>query len=594
MGVGTMFAPLTDLPRLILFAVATLLAGYPLFRDGLKGLTRLSLDETTLLTVAVVAAFAIGEYPEAFMVTALFRIGNLLENAAVERSKRDIEALTQIRPEHANLVGPDGSVQVVAAKSVPIGSTILVKPGEKIPLDAKITVGSTNVDTAALTGESLARPAEVGDTVLSGSVNLDGAITCVTVNSFDDSAASRIIEMVKESSAKKGKTERFISRFSKVYTPFIILAAAALAFLPPLMGMGELSMWVSRSLVFLVASCPCAMVISIPLSFFAGIGANSKVGVLVKGSKYLEILSKANAVVFDKTGTLTTGKLTVSSVESCSDLTSDEVLHLAAIAESYYNHPMALAVMEACPNPDLSGVADYTEIPGKGVSLKVSGEEILCGSHRLMADYQIDLSALPEANIYVAKNGIVVGYLTVFDQPRPEAAQAIQRLRGLGISQMVMLTGDFDASAQQVKEEIGLDAAWSQLLPQDKVARLEEVKEKYGTTLFVGDGINDAPVLARSDAGIAMGLGTDAAIEAADVVLISENLNGLARSIEISRRTMSIARFNIAFALGVKAVVLVLGALGMAQMWMAVFADVGVSILSVLNAVRALQVKAKK
>ena len=585
------FLPLPQVAKLPLMVLATLTAALPLLWGGVKKICRLKFDETSLLTIAVIAAFLIGEYSEAVMVTILFRVGNLIEDSAIARSKRDIEALTKIRPNTANLVRPDGSVVAVAAKSVKIGSTIVVKPGEKVPVDCVILEGGSAMDTSALTGESLTRNVEKGDTLLSGMVNVDGMLTCKTTASFHDSAASRIIQMVKDSTAKKGKTENFISRFAKVYTPFIIFAAAALAFLPPLLGMGELSMWVGRSLVFLVASCPCALVISIPLSFFAGIGANSKIGVLVKGSKYIETLSKANCVVFDKTGTLTSGKLSVTSVVSCSDLSEEEVAELAAIAESYSNHPMAQAVVANHPNVDLSGVSDYSEITGKGVSLKRNGQDVLCGSHRLMEDNGVDISGQPEANIYLAVSGKLVGYITLFDNPREDAKETIQNLKKLGVSNTVMLTGDSAYAAGKVQEMVGIDKVYAELLPEDKVSHLEKIKNENGVTLFVGDGINDAPVLAMADVGVAMGFGTDAAIEAADVVLLSDKPSSLPRCMEICRRNMSIAKFNIVFALSVKAVVLALGALGMAQMWMAVVADVGVSVCAVLNATRIMRVK---
>ena len=585
------FLPVPQVAKLVMMLLATLTAAFPLLWGGVKKICRLKFDETSLLTIAVIAAFLIGEYSEAVMVTILFRVGNLIEDSAIARSKRDIEALTKIRPNTANLVRPDGSVVTIAAKSVKIGSTIVVKPGEKVPVDCVILDGSSAMDTSALTGESLARNVEKGDSLLSGMVNVDGMLTCKTTASFHDSAASRIIQMVKESTAKKGKTENFISRFAKVYTPFIIFAAAALAFLPPLFGLGDLSMWVSRSLVFLVASCPCALVISIPLSFFAGIGANSKIGVLVKGSKYIETLSKANCVVFDKTGTLTSGKLSVTSVVSCSDMSEEEVAELAAIAESYSNHPMAQAVVANHPNVDLSGVSDYSEITGKGVSLKRNGLDVLCGSHRLMEDNGVDISGQPEANIYLAVSGKLVGYITLFDNPREDSKETIQNLKKLGVSNTVMLTGDSAYAAGKVQEMVGIDKVYAELLPEDKVSHLEKIKNENGVTLFVGDGINDAPVLAMADVGVAMGFGTDAAIEAADVVLLSDKPSSLPRCIEICRRNMSIAKFNIVFALGVKAVVLALGALGMAQMWMAVVADVGVSVCAVLNATRIMRVK---
>lgn len=568
---------------------ATIAVGYPLFIDGLKGLRHFTLDETMLMTIAVIAAFAIGEVFEAFLVTALFRAGNILENTAVARSKREIEALTDIRPDTANILSETGDVVTVSARSVKIGTRIVVRPGERVPLDAVVVEGDSNLDTAALTGESLPRAVHPGEEILSGSVNLDGLLVCETRTVFENSTATRIIELVKESSQKKGKAENFITRFSKVYTPFIIIAAAVLAFAPPLLGFGELSVWVGRSLVFLVASCPCALVISVPLSFFSGVGAASKTGVLVKGSKYLEALAKIDVIAFDKTGTLTTGKLTVSEVVSVSDMTEDELARTAATAEKFSTHPTASAVTAYAPAMENVAITDYNETSGKGVSLKIDGRSVLCGSYRLMNDGGIDISSLPGANIYLAIDGEIMGYINLFDSPRPEAADAIASLKNVGVRQTVLLSGDSEFAVSRVKEQIGLDLAYSELLPAQKVEKFEQIKLSSGTTAFVGDGINDAPVLARSDVGIAMGFGSDAAIEAADVVLVSENLGLLEKAVKIARRTVGIANFNIAFALTVKAVVLILGALGMAQMWMAVFADVGVSILAVLNSTRVLR-----
>lgn len=587
-----MLFDVSDIVKLALMLTSTLLAGYPIFKDGVKSIFKLSFDETALMTIAVIAAFFIGEYFEAVIVTLFFRVGNLLENIAVAKSRRDIENLTKIREDNTNVISDDGSITVMPSKNIAIGTKIAVKPGEKMPIDAVILEGSSSMDTSALTGESLARNVGVGDTLLSGMINIDGMLVCQTINSFDDSAASKIIELVQSSMAKKGKTENFISRFAKVYTPFIIVSAAALAFLPPLLGFGELSIWIPRSLVFLLASCPCALVISIPLSFFAGIGANSKIGVLVKGSKYIEIISKADTIVFDKTGTLTTGKLSVSAVESCSELSSDEILRLSAIAESYSNHPMAAAVVSHYnATPDLSEVEDFSEITGKGVSLTLGDKKILCGSHRLMNDHEISVDNLPHANIYLSINAIVAGYIILSDTPRVDAKDTLSKLKALGVKKTVMLTGDNQNTAEKIKNLCGVDEIHAELLPADKVAHLEQIKATGGTTLFVGDGINDAPVLAMADAGIAMGLGTDAAIEASDVVLISDNLSSLPKAIAISKRTMAIAKFNIIFALSVKAIVLAMGAFGYATMWMAIVADVGVSVLSVMNATRILTSK---
>lgn len=587
------FLPVPDIASHLLLAAAALLAGFPLFWAGLKNILRFRLDETALLLIAVAAAMALGEFWESALVTILFRLGNQLEGLAVAKSKKSIASLTQIRPETAYLLQQDGSYKETAAAFVPIGSQILVKPGDRVPLDAVILSGESMVDTSMLTGESLPLQAGPGQTLLSGTINKDGALFCRTTNTFSDSAASRIIHLVEESSAKKGDTEKLISKFSKIYTPCIILSALLLTFLPPLFHMGPISMWLNRALVFLVASCPCALVISIPLSFFAGIGAGSRQGVLVKGSKALEALAKTSYAVFDKTGTLTTGKLSVADIVPLDGgISAGELLRLCAIGESFSAHPMAQAVVSRCGTVDSSAVSSYQELPGMGVSYQMGEDRYLCGGEKLLVKMGIDTSSLPHANIYLAKNGVVLGYLTVADALRDDAEEALAQLKALGVKKTVILTGDNAKTAEKIRRESGADQAIAELLPADKVSHLEQIK-KDGGTLFVGDGINDAPVLAMADVGVAMGLGTDAAIEAADVVLVSDRLSDLPRAVKLARRTLSVAKFNIAFSLGIKGIVLVLGACGLAAMWMAVFADVGVSILAVLNATRILRVKKK-
>lgn len=587
------FLPVPTFVSNLLLAAAALLAGFPLFWAGLKNILRLRLDETALLLIAVAAAMALGEFWESALVTILFRLGNQLESLAVARSKKSIASLTKIRPETAYLLREDGSYKEISAASVSVGSQILVKPGDRVPLDAVVLSGESMVDTSMLTGESLPCQAGPGQTLLSGTINKDGALFCRTINTFSDSAASRIIHLVQESSAKKGNTEKLISKFSKIYTPCIILSAILLTFLPPLFHMGPISMWLDRALVFLVASCPCALVISIPLSFFAGIGAGSRRGVLVKGSKSLEALAKTSYAVFDKTGTLTCGKLSVDDIVPLVDgISADKLLRLCAIGESFSSHPMAQAVVSRYGTVDSSPVSSYQELPGMGVSYQMGEDQYLCGGDRLLAKQGIDTSSLPYANIYLSKNGVVLGYLTVADALREDAKQALAQLKDLGVKKTVILTGDNAETAEKIRRESGADQVWAQLLPADKVAHLEQIKQN-GSTLFVGDGINDAPVLAMADVGVAMGLGTDAAIEAADVVLVSDRLSDLPEAVRLSRRTLSIAKCNILFSLGIKGIVLVLGACGLAAMWMAVFADVGVSILAVLNATRILRVKKK-
>ncbi|MDD2956862.1 MAG: heavy metal translocating P-type ATPase, partial [Oscillospiraceae bacterium] len=582
------FLPVGNFALPLLLA-ATLLAGYRLFWDGIRALPRGGLDEMTLMLIAVAAAFAIGEYREAVIVTVLFRIGQYFEALAVSRSRRDIEALTKIRPETANLL-VDGEYVSSPAAEIPVGSTILIRAGERVPLDCVVLSGETMLDTSALTGESVPRPAAPGDRVLSGMVNAEGAVTCRTVNAFEDSAASRILQMVQDSAAKKGNAEKMISRFARVYTPAVVAAAVLLAVLPPLLGLGDWGTWISRSLVFLVASCPCALVISIPLSYFAGVGACSKKGVLVKGSKYIELLAKPVNVVLDKTGTLTTGRLKVTKVESLSQLDEKEILRLAAIGESGSSHPMAQAVTASQGGVSLEGVSELKEITGKGVAFSLDGKQYYCGSRRLLEAQGIPLEDLPQANIYLADKSRVLGCILVSDEVRDDAAETIRRLKEAGVQRTVMLTGDSEAAALAIQAQSGVDEIHAGLLPEDKVRYLEEIR-RSGVTVFAGDGMNDAPVLSMADVGVAMGLGTDVAIEAADAVLVSDRLGALADGIRLAKRTSSTARFNMVFALGIKAVVLVLGACGLAQMWMAVFADVGVAVLAILNATRLLRTK---
>ena len=573
--------------RLIIYAASALLAGYQIYWTGLKSIVRFRFDENLLVFIAVVAAFCIGEYPEAALVSLLFRAGNYLEDIAVNRSRKEIESVTKIRPDDANLILPDGSQKKVDARTLRIGDKIAIRPGEKIPVDCIVYEGHSTADTSVVTGESLPVDVEEGSKLLSGMVNLSGLVLCTVENVFEKSTASRIIQLVQESAAQKGTTERFISKFAKVYTPIIILCAIAVAFLPPLILQQPLETWIMRSLVFLVASCPCALVISVPLSFFAGIGSASKNGVLVKGGKFMEILSHAKNVVFDKTGTLTTGKLKVSHIAPQSGYTQEQVLQIAAVAESYSNHPIAQSIVAQAGDCSNSSSENYQEIAGMGIRVTVDGKDVLCGAKRLMDHYGIAAQETG-ANIYVAVDGKLIGTIAVSDQLREDAADAIAALKKLGVEKTVMLTGDNEKAAEKIAAECGVDEHYSSLMPADKVEHLKEIKAQGGATLFVGDGINDAPVLAIADAGVAMGLGTDAAIEAADVVLMSDKPSSLVRALEIAKHAMRIVKFNIAFALIIKIGVLALGIFGLANMWMAVFADVGVSIIAVLNSTRIL------
>jgi len=576
----------------ILFAVSGLLSGYSCFWKGLKKLRRLSFDENILLLIAFVAAFLIGEYLEACLVIILFSIGEMLEEIAVNNSKKSIKALTRIRPETANLL-QDGKLHPIDCREVQVGDLILISPGERIPLDCVICSGHSQVDNAAITGESIPIDVAQNDPLLSGGINLTAALECRVTHSFVDSTASRIIEMVKESAAKKGNAEAFISRFAKVYTPIVIAIAILLAILPPLFGAGSFSHWIYTALILLVASCPCAIVISVPLTFFSCIGAASKRGVLIKGGKYIEALAKADAIALDKTGTLTAGEPSVDRVICLDEAqTENEILALAAACERYSTHPIAGALLRAVSEESLESfsITDYTEVRGMGTSVSIDGTPYLCGSKRMMMQNGFSVEHLPDANIYLANRAQnkVLGAITMQDTLRAESPSVLSKLKQLGIKSITLLSGDRRNAVEACANRLSIDFQ-AELLPENKVEAIESIKSNHKKTIFVGDGINDAPVLAAADVGIAMGLGSDSAIEAADAVLVSGTLSALPDGIKLSKKAMRIIYFNIIFALTAKLAVFLLALFGMGQMWMAVFADVGVSILSVLNAARLLR-----
>lgn len=588
-GLICSYAGVPTLVYALLFAAATLLGGYETLLKGLNSLVHLQVDENLLMTIAVVAAFALGDYPEAAGVALLFCVGEMFEDRAVDRSRKDIEALAQIQPTEAARYLPDGSTKVVPAEAVQVDEVIAVRPFERVPLDGVVLEGHSNVNTAALTGESVPLEAMKGTQLLSGMVNGEALLKVKVTNRFEDSAASRIIAMVQDAASRKGKSERFITRFARVYTPVVVAAAVLLAVLPPLFGMGEFTEWLQRALVFLVASCPCALVISVPLGFFSGIGAASKKGVLVKGGKYVELLSKADAAVFDKTGTITTGQLQVTEAVSFdSTYDKEELLRLAAAAERYSSHPIAQAICRAAGENSLKGEA-YEEHPGYGVEANVDGKRIMVGAQRMLAKFAIKGEGLPQASVYVAVDGEVKGAIQVRDTLRPDVTGMIKALEEEGIGRLVMLTGDGEQVAKEIAAQAGIREFHAGLLPQDKVRLMEEIRSQSGKTVFVGDGINDAPVLAAADVGVAMGLGSDAAIEAADVVLVENKPSRLADAVRLFRKVMRVVRFNIVFALAVKAAVLVLAAFGLAPMWLAVLADTGVALLAVLNSARLLK-----
>ena len=594
---GLIIKPEAEWITLVIFIASFGVVGYDVVFEAVANLFKGHiLDENLLMSIAATGAFFIKSYPEAAAVMLLYQIGEVFQSYAVGRSRRSISKLMDIRPDFAAVLR-EGSPKRVPPEQVECGEIIEVSPGERVPLDGIVTEGSSFLDTAALTGESVPRRADAGDEVLSGSVNLSGVIYIKVQKEYAESTVARILELVENAADKKSRSEKFITRFSAVYTPVVVGLAAALAVIPPLFIPGQVfSEWIYRALSFLVVSCPCALVISVPLSFFGGIGGASRAGILIKGSGFLEALSKTDTVVFDKTGTLTKGVFEVQSVRVCGGMDRDELLRLAAHAECFSSHPIASSLKRAYgKEPDKSIVKDVQETAGKGIGARVDGKAVLAGNAKLMESMGIDYVKENAAGtvIYVAADRVFSGSIVISDSVKEDAAEAVSQLRAEHVRKTVMLTGDSAGAAQAVCSELGIDEVHAELLPGGKVDVLEKLMEQSrGTLAYAGDGINDAPVLARADIGIAMGgMGSDAAIEAADVVIMTDEPSKIAQAIRISRRTLMIVKQNIVFALGVKAVVLIFSALGASTMWEAIFADVGVSMLAVLNALRALRVK---
>ena len=584
-------------PRLYLFLVPYLVVGWDVLWRAVRNIKNGQVfDENFLMSVATVGAMAIGEYAEGVAVMLFYQVGELFQSVAVDRSRKSISALMDIRPDYAN-VEREGQLVQVDPEEVAVGDIIVVKPGERVPLDGLVTEGTSTLDTAALTGESLPRDVKDGDEIISGCVNLSGVLHVRVSKPFGESTVAKILDLVENSSSKKAKAEHFITKFARYYTPAVVFAALALALAPSLFT-GRWDVWVPRALNFLVVSCPCALVISIPLSFFGGIGGASKQGVLVKGGNYLEALAQAGIVVFDKTGTLTRGTFAVTEVHP-RQVSEGELLELAALAEHFSTHPISLSIQAACrPAPDPARVTDAREIAGCGIQAVVDGKTVLAGNRKLMDqnNIQFEVSCSHTGTIvHVAVDGTYAGHIVISDQVKPGAREALQALKEAGVRRTVMLTGDSRAVGEAVGRELGLDEVHAELLPGDKVDQVERLLERKGPKeqlVFVGDGINDAPVLSRADIGVAMGaLGSDAAIEAADIVLMDDDLAKLPLAVRIARRTLRIVRQNVVFALSVKFLVLFLSAIGRANMWMAVFADVGVSVLAILNASRMLRAK---
>lgn len=586
-----------------LYLISYLLVGGEVVLRAVKNISRGQVfDENFLMSVATIGAFAIKEFPEGVAVMLFYQVGELFQSMAVNKSRKSIKALLDIRPDFANLK-TGNEINKVSPEAVKVGDVIVVKPGEKIPLDGKVIDGASMVDTSALTGESLPREVEAGSDVLSGYINKNGVLTIEVIKEYSESTIAKILDLVQNAGSKKAPTENFITKFARYYTPVVVFAALAIAVIPPLVISGATyGQWIYRALVFLVISCPCALVISIPLGFFGGIGAASRNGILIKGGNYLEALNQVNTAVFDKTGTLTKGVFKVTGMKPQDGVTNEELIESAAYAEVYSNHPIAQSIMNAYGREiDKEEIEGYNEISGHGIKVKVKGKEILAGNKKLMEKEKIAYDAVDDVAgtiVHVAVEGNYAGYIVISDEIKNDSARAMQELKKIGVKKLVMLTGDNKVTGEQVAKDLGLDEVHTELLPTQKVEILEGlVKQKTGkgSLVFVGDGINDAPVLARADVGIAMGgLGSDAAIEAADVVLITDEPTKLAQAMTIARKTRNVVWQNIFFAMGVKAIVLILGAGGIATLWEAVFADVGVAIIAILNAMRVLYTKMDK
>lgn len=577
------FIPLFSEYRIYIYLLSVILCGFELILEGIKNIFKLNFKEDTLMTIAVIAAFLLREYPESVAVILLFKLGEFLEDRARDKSNDNIEQIAKIKSDTANLL-KENKIQIVDVKTLKVGDYILIKPGEKVPVDVKILKGESNLDTSSITGESKIQEVEVGQEILSGSINISGSLECEVIRDFENSTASQIVDLVYQAINNKGNTEKFITKFSKIYTPTVIILAILIAIVCPIVLNQEFSVWISRSLIFLVASCPCSLVISVPLAFFSCLGAISKKGMIIKGTKHIENLSKAKTICFDKTGTLTTGKMKIEEIATLGNYSKQEILEYMYNLERLSNHPISSAVMNISKDIKNKEVQKYKEIAGHGIYGIIDGKEILFGNKKLLDKYEVKYTKLEDGAIFLAIDKNLEGYITLSEELRDK--EILQEFKNINIKRLVMLTGDNKKEAQKVADTLKITEVYSELLPQDKLDKLKKIKNQKEKVIFIGDGINDSPVLATADFGIAMGEGTEIASNTADGILLSNNISSLPEIIKISRKSMNIVKFNIAFSILIKIIVLFLGLIGVAPIWLAVLADTGVTFLTVLNSMR--------
>lgn len=579
------FIPQFDEFKWIIYLISILLCGFDLLKEGIINIFKLNFEEDTLMTVAVIAAFILGEYPESVMVILLFKLGEFLEERAIQKSNNNIEEIAKIQAETANLFEGD-KTKIIDVKQLKVGDKILIKPGEKVPVDVKISKGNSNLDTSSITGESETKEVFEGEEILSGTINLTGSLECIVKNTFENSTASQIVGLVYEATNNKGKTEKFITKFSKIYTPTVIVLAIIFAFVVPFVFKQNFTEWIRRSLIFLVASCPCSLVISIPLAFFSCIGAISKKGMIIKGTKHIENLAKATAICFDKTGTITTGKLEIDNIKLTGICQEEDILKYAYNLEKLSNHPIASAIDSMCKNIEILEVRNQEEIAGYGIIGEIEDKKIIIGNKKILDKYNVEYSKLEEGAIYISIDSKLAGCITLKEEIRKNNENLIEKFSHINIFKLIMLTGDNKKSAEKVAKRINIKEVESELLPQDKMKKVKELKSKKEKVIFIGDGINDSPVLASADFGISMGEGTEIASSSADAILLSNDISSLPNIILIARKTMKIVKSNILFSIAIKLIVLALGILGYAPIWLAVFADTGVTFLTVINSMR--------